>query len=348
MTSVNQELFDSQTLHNVRIEFLKNGIVKRMLDLLASSDAELSARLRVAIEDLQGSQFNVQRIEAILASVYEINRAVYSDFRESLNTELEQFAEYEATWQQDNLEKILPTGISFERVAIPQVYAAAVARPFQSRLLSEWYETIEESAKVRIRDAVRLGVIQSETTGQIVKRIRGTRANAYKDGLIEISRKDAQTIVLTAVAHTQDVAKNAVYQANADLIDYEMWNATLDTRVCPQCAELDGKRFELGKGPRPPLHMRDRCVRIPVLKSWRDLGFDVDELPPSTRASMDGQVPADMTYSAWLKKQSASIQDEVLGKERGRLYRQSGENLNKFINREGKFYTLEQLRTIEN
>lgn len=334
-------------MHSVRVEFLKNGIVKRMLDLLAASDAELSARLRNAIESGQGTAFNIERIERLLASVYEINQTVYATMAKALNAELSEFSDYEATWQQNNLRRVVPVEISLESIAVSQVYAAAVARPFQGRLLSEWMQDIESDAAKKIRDAVRLGIIQNETTDQIVRRIRGTRANAYRDGLIDINRRNAQSVVLTAVAHTQDVARDAVYQANSNIIKFEVWNATLDTRVCPQCAELDGERFELGKGPRPPIHFRDRCVRVPVLKSWRELGFDIDELPPSTRASMDGQVPEDTTFSAWLKKQSASRQDEVLGKERGRIYRETGAPLERFINREGKFYTLDELKKLE-
>ena len=38
----------------------------------------------------------------------------------------------------------------------------------------------------------------------------------------------------------------------------------------------------------------------------------MDELPAGTRASMDGQVPADQTFGQWIKRQSAARQDQVL------------------------------------
>lgn len=347
MSSVNDNLADAQIMHMVRVEYLKNGIVKRMINLLSKSDAELRAKLTEAADNLTGTEFSLSRIESQLSSIYLLNSQLYAAMNDGLQYELEGFAEYEATWQQSTFDKELPTGISFERINTTQVYAAAVARPFSGRLLGEWMADIEDDAAKKIRDAVRLGVIQGETTDQIVRRIRGTRANAYQDGLIAINRRNATAIVRTAVAHTQDVARDAVYQANSDLIKGEVWNATLDTRVCPACAELDGKIFELGKGPRPPIHLNDRCVRLTVLKSWRELGFDIDDLPPSTRASMDGQVPGDLTFGNWLKRQSAERQDEVLGKERGRIFRDTGAPLDKFINREGKFYTLDELKKLE-
>lgn len=345
--SVNQDLFDAEILHAHRIQFLSNGIVKRMLALLAASDAELTVELRQKIESLEGTAFSIERIERQLASIYALNQSIYGELSTELNKELTAFNNYEVEFQYKLHERILPAQIAFDTVNLTQVYAAAQSMPFSGRLLSEWMSDIEDNTAKRIRDAVRLGVIQGETTDQIVRRIRGTRALKYTDGLLNISKKDATAVVRTAVAHTQSFARKSIYEANQDLLKGEEWVATLDSRTCPQCAENDGRIYEVGKGEYPPIHMNDRCVRVAVFKSWRELGFDVDELPPSTRASMDGQVPEDTTFSTWLKKQSASRQDEVLGKERGRIYRESGAPLERFINREGKYYTLDELKQLE-
>jgi hypothetical protein len=83
---------------------------------------------------------------------------------------------------------------------------------------------------------------------------------------------------------------------------------------------------------------------VPVTKSWRDLGFDIDEMAPGTRASMDGQVPEETTYSEWLMRQSAARQDDVLGPTRGKLLRQGGLTIDKFVNDKGRTLTLKQLR----
>lgn len=345
--AINDELLNAQTLHSARLEFLKNGIVRKMLSLLAKSDAELSAQLTLKIQNLTGTAFSIERIEQQLASIYALNRSIFGDVTNELDKQLSLFAEYEAEFQQNTFTRILPPQVSFTEIAISQVYAAAVARPFQGKLLKEWMDELESDTAVKIRDAVRLGVIQNETTDQIVRRIRGTRANGYKDGLLAISRRNAQAIVRTAVSHTATVARSSVYEANNDILKGEKWSATLDSHTCPQCAVLDGKMFKVGEGLYPPIHLQDRCARIPVVKSWRELGIDADELPASTRASMNGQVPDDLTYGDWLRKQPVSIQDEVMGIERARLFRESGEPITKFVNREGKYYTLEQLRKME-
>lgn len=98
-----------------------------------------------------------------------------------------------------------------------------------------------------------------------------------------------------------------------------------------------------GDGPVPPLHFNCRCVRIPVVKSWRDLGFDIDEVPEGTRASMDGQVPETQTYGAWLKTQPASVQDEALGPKRAELFR-GGMTVDRFV-RDGRVVRLDETPT---
>ena len=85
---------------------------------------------------------------------------------------------------------------------------------------------------------------------------------------------------------------------------------------------------------------------IPVTKSWKELGINLKEAPAGTRASMNGQVPATMTYNDWLKKQPVGFQDDILGKAKGQLYRKGGLPMDKFVDmKTGHEFTLKELRT---
>jgi hypothetical protein len=59
---------------------------------------------------------------------------------------------------------------------------------------------------------------------------------------------------------------------------------------------------------------------------------------------MDGQVPADLTYADWLKKQPHSVVEEVLGADRAALYRTGGLDVERFVDDKGKVLTLDQLK----
>src|SRR3546814_3657942 len=69
-----------------------------------------------------------------------------------------------------------------------------------------------ESAKAaKIRDAIRMGFVEGQTIDEMVRTLRGTKAAGYADGLLEISRRDAAAVVRTAVNHTGNYAREALY-----------------------------------------------------------------------------------------------------------------------------------------
>lgn len=71
------------------------------------------------------------------------------------------------------------------------------------------------------------------------------------------------------------------------------------------------------------------------------------DLPEGTRASMNGQVSEKETYQSWLGKQSAAFQDDVLGPTKGKLFREGGVTLDRFVDRNGASLTIDQLRAKE-
>lgn len=357
--TVNQRLADAAVGHAVDLQHYGNDVVRRIMALLNRADSEIAAALAEALERLPASAFSVERLETLLRSVRELNVRAYSQVGAELTKELKALAEYEAGYQLELFRAAVPPQViasaGLVSVNAEQAYAAAMARPFQGRLLKEWAQSIEEGRMTRIRDAVRMGYVQQETVQQIVRRIVGSRDRNQRDGIIEIDRRNAEAVVRTAISHTAGFTRDRFYEANADLVKAEVWSATLDTRTSDLCRIRDGKKYTAGThkpiGHSVPwlagpgrLHWQCRSSSVPVLKSWRDLGVDADEAAPSTRASMDGQVPEDTTYGQWLKRQSAARQDQVLGPERGKLFRAGGLTLEQFYNDKGRLLTLDELR----
>jgi len=67
-------------------------------------------------------------------------------------------------------------------------------------------------------------------------------------------------------------------------------------------------------------------------------------VPVSTRASMDGQVAADLSFGDWLKGKPVEFADEMLGKGRAQLWRDEKITLQDLLNAQGVPLTLKQLR----
>jgi hypothetical protein len=361
MPTVNEQLRDADIGHQVDLQRYGNDVVRRIIALLNRVDPDLVAQITAALEQLPPESFTVERLEQVLYSVRSLNAQAYQQVGAELTDELRKLTDYEAGYQFKLFRTVIPAQIVAQvdvaMVGIEQVYSAAMARPFQGRLLKEWAGTIEANRMTRIRDAIRIGYVENQTVSQIVQRIRGTRAKNYEDGIIQIDRRDAEAVARTAISHTAAFTRDRFLKANGDLIRAVVWTSTLDSRTSEGCRIRDGKEYTPDDAHKPighkipwlagpgALHWNCRSTSVPVTKSWKELGgADIESFSPSTRASMDGQVPAETTYAAWLKKQSAGRQDDILGPMRGKLLRDGDLTLDRFYSDKGKYLSLDEMR----
>jgi hypothetical protein len=150
--------------------------------------------------------------------------------------------------------------------------------------------------------------------------------------------------------------RDRFYDANNDLINAVQWVSHLDTATTEICMLRDGKRYTniehkpIGhslpwlSGPKRA-HWGCRSDSAPVIKSFKELGIDLPEFDEGkTRASMDGQVDASLTYETWLQKQSPERQAEALGKKQAIEFRKTGKLPNKFENDKSRALTIKQLK----
>jgi SPP1 gp7 family putative phage head morphogenesis protein len=340
--NVNEKLLNKEISHAIDVLGYSNAITKKIINILNKADASLYSKLTAELSKVVPSPEKIGRIKALLRSVNDLNTSAYAKVSDQLKSDLRKFSASEVEYQQNLIGSVQPVKVL--PISPEAAYASAIATPFQGKFLSEFLTGMETQKANLIRDAVRIGFIESQTTGEIVNKIRGTKALNYTDGIMNITRANAESVVLTAIAHTANVAQQALYDANEDIIKGYRYTATLDTRTTELCASRDGNYYPLGE-PKPsiPAHFRCRSRYVAVIKSFKELGLDVN-LPESTRASMDGQVPAKTTYQEWLKNQSVARQNEVLGVTKAQLFRDGKLTLDKFVSPTGHVYTLEELK----
>lgn len=348
MATVNEKLLDNTVSHSIDIQRYGNGVVRRMLAILNKADAKLTDELISALERMTPANFTAQRLDALLKEVRALNGKAYTSVRTGLEVDLLDLVKSEADYQADLFKDVLPVNVSVAKIDPEVVYTAAMARPFQVSKdkavpLNEYLTGLSSDRAAKIRDAVRLGYLNSETTSQIVRTIRGTKTQNYADGLMQAPRYHVEGMVRTAISHMSNFTAQRFYEANSGMIKGWQFVATLDGRTTITCASLSGKVFPIGKGPKPPLHIGCRSTTVPVTKSWRELGIDIEEFK-STRASMDGQIAEDISFTQWLRSKPASFQDDILGATRGKLFRANEIEVDKFTNNKGKVYTVEELR----
>ena len=172
---------------------------------------------------------------------------------------------------------------------------------------------------------------------------------------MELSMRNAQTIVRTATATVANQARTEFYDANDEVIKAWKWDATLDGRTRKEHADRDGALWDMNKeginakGKKYPFRYTPygwncRCQIVPVLKSWKELGIDEDEVPIGTRSSLDGYVSQDMTFDKWLKTKSSEFQKEYLGAGRYELYSKGKITLSDLINQKGRYLSIKELK----
>jgi len=162
-----------------------------------------------------------------------------------------------------------------------------------------------------------------------MQRIRGTRAAKFTDGLMNATRREAELIARTSLAHVNNTAKEVVWQANADLIKEMEYLAVLDSKTSAKCRSLSGNKYPVGAGPVPPLHLNCRSTLIAVF----DDGLDFLDNTGKQFARGDKGVEyvgGDLTYYDWLKTQNKGFQNSILGPTRGNLLRNGGLSSERF------------------
>lgn len=348
--NVNEQLQDDAIRHQIGILRLRAGALRRIINVLEEADADLASQIKARLADLSSvdidtistsGTFSTERLKRLRASVQRLERVTRDLYDESFNEEMRGIASYEQEFWAERLNRALPkeAKLVVNTVAPSIVEAAAFARPLQGRLLrniaSEW----GQQRRAQVNQAIRLGFINGETINQISARV----GNA-----LGVSRRNAERETRTAVTHVASFARRRFAERNSDLIKDEVWVSTLDGRTSSICASRDGRRINRDlRGARPPAHWNCRSTTMFVVKSWRELGFDIDELSPDTRASLNGQVPAELNFSQWFDRQGEDFQREWLGATKFGLFQSGNFKITDFIDRSGGFYTIPELRRRE-
>ena len=300
----------------------------------------VAKRLRVKLTQTQ-TVTSQARIKTLLDFTENLVKEELGAFTDGLQEQIELFADSEAQFAAaaiKDFEMVIPS---------PQQTAAAVyARPFNNRLLKDYLKDFTKEQAKAVRNAVSMGFYEGATTQQIIRDIVGTKAQNYKNGILNVTRTSAERMVRTALNHTSNVARAKLYDDNSDIVPFYEWVSTLDGRTSPICRSRDGKVYKIGKGKLPPAHPNCRSTTAPLFAE--DVQIKGKELVKvdagGKRASMDGQVSADLTYNEWFKKQSKGFQLEVLGKTRYNLFESGELTLDKFTNNRDQALTLDQLK----
>lgn len=164
-------------------------------------------------------------------------------------------------------------GIKFTRTS-PDALAAIVERTTR-QIHSSTRPLPADVERVMKRELIR-GIAVGDNPNRTAARMLKQAEGRFNGGLTR-----ALTISRTELLDAHRAATKASEQANKAILEEWEWHASLGARTCPSCWAKHGTRHPLDEaGPND--HQNGRCARVTVTKSWKDLGFNIEEPPSET------------------------------------------------------------------
>lgn len=309
------------------------GLNGRVLKILQDLEREVIAKL--AQFDPGDASRRAQRLKKLQREVAaEVTRR-YNLVRKEATGELKELALDEARWKEASLGRSWnSTGANIDVALAPDAtLEALVSQPVVlGGIASDFWKKQGDELSAKFAREMQLGVSGGESIGDLMSRVRGSKARGLP-GIMEVSRRDAESLVRTSVNSIANEAHMTVMLQNADVIEGVQHVSVLDSRTTVLCAGRHNRMWKLeGLEPighdlpfaKPPLHWRCRSIISSVL--------NVAEPPPSLdfKDYFDGLAEAD--------------QNEIFGVGRAQLFREGRISQKDLLSTAGRPLSLRELR----
>lgn len=330
-----------------------NRLIGHQSNLVLAVMESLLADVEARIGTKPLTDYQKGRLNQLLSDVRGLVADRYESMQGDLFSDLKDLGQQESKWVLSSTNSTV--GVDLMRALAPSATLKALVDTglFQGAPLGDWLDRQAGDTAFRFANEIRIGVAAGETNNKIVQRIGGSTRKGLT-GVLETSRRNADALVRTAVQTVSARARDITWSENADVVKGKQQVSTLDGRTSDVCIAYAGASWDLKGKPingthlpyngGVPRHWMCRSTEIPILKTFRELGLDAEDFAPTTRASMDGQVAADLSFGDFLASKGKAFQDQALGKGRAELWRDGKITLAQLLDQRGNPLTLAQLR----
>lgn len=334
------------------------GINKQLLSFIDN----LKAITQKQIDSLSGKTINpsltLARYTKLKDNITTLSTALRADMISNIKGDLSNLAIYEADFtkrlldQASNLRKV-----GFETVVptVKQLQASAFASILDGKIpnanangdgltVQKALDTYGRQATSEVLQTIRVGYAAGNTIAEMRKDIMST---LFPELDSKQNRNKASALARTITNHVSASARDEFYQSNDDIITGYQVVATLDDRTTLTCAALDGQVFDKDDFEKPPYHWNCRTTFIGVV----DKKYTI-QLADQGRVAKGDDGPETVStksnYNEFLSQQSSAFQDDVLGPERGALYRAGLDDVTHFVDENYHPINLDELKTKDN
>lgn len=338
--------------HAIDLARVEAGSVKAVESFLGELEGDLTAI--VVKGDLKPGK--KERVERVIKSAQDAIGKTYSAVQADQADTLKAVAKTSDKIAAKSMNAAVGVDVFNPILTESQLTSLVKDRNVFGASSGEWWKGQDAALRDKFAKQMRQGYALGEDVDSLARRIRGTKANGYTDGIMKASRREAQALARSSVQTVSNAARLKSFEGMGAMLKGIEWISTLDTRTTPICKALDGLQWSFpdlkpkghGKAfPGPTAHWNCRSTQTPVVASWDDLagkklaaldnatlqarveeklkkkGWSderVAKVKVKARASMDGQVSRKMDFEAWLKSKPQSFQRKTLGPSRFALW----------------------------
>lgn len=263
----------------------------------------------------------VTRYQALEMQVDAILRQLYAiDYQaESEKTMQEVYEDtYYRTWY--SIDQYHGFHQAFAQVE-PRTVEKLLEYPFNGAAFSSRLWRQKDHLQTQLTEAVTTMLIQgkhpSTLTREFAKKMQSKKFDAYR-------------LLHTESSFLMSEATHAGYKEDG-VEKYEIL-ATLDSKTCEICGELDGNVYEVGKEitgvNMPPFHPLCRCTDAPHYADTPTNGMARVARDPETGKTYE--VPADMTYKQWHEQYVEKNPDKRLAERKQRNKKADNEQFQRY------------------
>lgn len=263
----------------------------------------------------------VTRYQALEMQVDAILRQLYAiDYQaESERTMQEVYEDtYYRTWY--SIDQYHGFHQAFAQVE-PRTVEKLLEYPFNGAAFSSRLWKQKDHLQTQLTEAVTTMLIQgrhpSTLTREFAKKMQSKKFDAYR-------------LLHTESSFLMSEATHAGYKEDG-VEKYEIL-ATLDSKTCEICGELDGNVYEVGKEitgvNMPPFHPLCRCTDVPHYADTPTKGMARVARDPGTGKTYE--VPADMTYKQWHEQYVEKNPDKRLAERKQRNKKTDNEQFQRY------------------
>ena len=283
MYDANQAYLDLQLRYQHRLRLYASRVLGRSVELVSYSDRELLGLMRRKLPVDRRAKFDFAS-EEYLSLMSELSRFRAKQLKrvwESARKDLKEFAYATQEKEEERTLAVLPVRLDLRRLRTSEILSVLLI-PFgggvvDSRTYDQWLESIRQADFDRIRGAVQSGISEGVSNDDIIKRLSGTRANKYTDGLLASTRRNVSAILKAGLTHVHNGVSGLLWDKNTRIYRYMQWVSVLDGRTSAICRARDGRFAPIGDnvvpaglprldppGARPPAHPNCRSALVPV------------------------------------------------------------------------------------